>query len=144
MLFPALNPRKSTIAGNAGPIFGVGRQLFVNCPGGPEDRTAVFDDKGAVLGSLIDGAEVEVVAWVPRGTATRYFIRATHSELSGWLPSVNLRTTRASRSAQAVMKAAAAAVWIPPRPATAFLKTKPRRAVQDGMQSKKAPLKVRR
>jgi hypothetical protein len=131
--------------GNTGPIFGVGRQLFVNCRGGREHRTALLDDKGAVLGNLIDGAEVEVVAWVPRGTATRYFIRATRSELSGWLGSANLRTTRVPRSAEAVMKAAAAAaVWIPPRPTTAFLKTTSRRASRDGTQTHKTATKIGR
>jgi hypothetical protein len=143
MPFPARSPRRSTISGNGGPIFGVGRQLFVNCPGGREDRTALLDDKGAVLGSMIDGAEVEVVAWVPRGTATRYFIRATRSELSGWLGSANLRTTRVPRSAEAVMKAAAAAAWIPPRPATALLKTTPRRA-RNSTQTDKTAAKVSR
>src|SRR5262245_17656337 len=125
MPFPARSLRKPTIAGNAGPIFGVGRQVFVNCPGGREDRTALFDDKGAVVGNLIDGAEVEIVAWLPRGTATRYLVRATHTELSGWLGAANLRTTRVPRSAEAVMKSATGAVWIPPQPTTPPLEKKP-------------------
>ena len=144
MQFPARSPRRSTIPGNAGPIFGVGRQLFVNCPGGREDRTALLDDNGAVLGKLIDGAEVEVVAWLPRGTATRYFIRATRSELSGWLSSANLRTTRVPRSAEALIKAAAAPVWIPPRPATVLLKTTPRRASRNGTKTETTATKVGR
>ena len=127
MPFPSRNPRKPTTSGNAGPIFGVGRQVFVHCPGGREDRTALFDDKGGVLGSLIDGAEVEVLAWLPRGSATRYLVRATHTELSGWLGAANLRTTRVRRSAEAVMTSAVAAVWIPPQPATTSLKKAPRR-----------------
>jgi hypothetical protein len=126
MTFPSRSPRKPTPSGNAGQIFGVGRQAFVDCPGGREERTVLFDDKGAVLGSLIDGAEVEVLAWLPRGSATRYLVRATHTELSGWLGAVNLRTTRVPRSAEAVIKSAVAAVWISPQPAAVSLKKKPR------------------
>ena len=131
MTFPSRNPRKPTTSGNAGPIFGVGRQVFVDCPGGREDRTTLFDDKGGVLGSLIDGAEVEVLAWLPRGSATRYLVRATHTELSGWLGVANLRTTRVPQSAEAVMKSAVAAVWIPPQPGAASLRKTPRRTSRE-------------
>jgi hypothetical protein len=131
MPFPSRTPRKPARSGNVGPIFGVGRQAFVDCPGGREARTALFDDKGGVLGTLLDGAEVEVLAWLPRGSGTRYLIRATHTGLSGWLGAASLRTTRVPRSAEAVMNSAVAAVWIPPQPATASLKKAPRRTSRE-------------
>jgi hypothetical protein len=96
--------------------------LFVNCPDGREHRASLFDDKGTLLGSLIDGAELEVVGWMPRGAATRYHVRATHTALSGWIDAANLRTTRAPRPVE-VAKSAVAATWIPPQPATSLAKT---------------------
>jgi hypothetical protein len=125
MPFPARSPRN--LAGNSGPVFGIGRQLFVNCPGGREDRAPLHDEKGAVVGSIVDGTEVEVVAWTPRGTATRYLVRATRVERSGWIGAANLRTTRVSRPAEEAMKPAPAAGWIRVQPATASEKT-PRHA----------------
>src|SRR5262245_33226323 len=122
MPFPARSPRRPTPARSSGPVFGVGRQLFVNSPGGREDRAPLFDDKGALLGGLIDGSEVEVVGWMPRGAATRYLVRATHSELIGWVDAASLRTTRVPRPAEVVAKAAAPAAWIPPQSATSLAK----------------------
>jgi hypothetical protein len=127
MPFQAWTPRSTTTPGNSGPVFGVGRQLFVNCSGGREDRAALHDEKGAVVGSLIDGTEVEVVAWMPRRSATRYLVRATRVGHSGWIGAANLRTTRVSRPAQEAMKPAPAAGWIRVQPAIASEKT-PRRA----------------
>jgi hypothetical protein len=121
MPFPARSPKSPTIARSSGPVFGVGRQLFVNCSG-REDRAPFFDDKGAPIGSLIDGAEVEVMGWMPRGAATRYLVRATHIELLGWLDAASLRTTRAPRAPEAVSKSAVAAAWIAPQPATSLAK----------------------
>jgi hypothetical protein len=117
MPFLARSPRKPTAHGSTDPIFGVGRRLFVNCPGGREDRASLFDDKGAVVGSLIDGAEVEVLAWMPRGAATRYLVRATRAELSGWLGAANLRATRLPQSDTST-KQASTAVWVPPQSTT--------------------------
>lgn len=77
---------------------------------------SLVDEKGAVVvGALIDGAEVEVVAWVPRGTATRYLVRSTRNELTGWLGAAQLRTTRTPRSPDAAPKLASALTWLPPR-----------------------------
>jgi hypothetical protein len=102
--------------------------LFVDCPGGREDRAPLHDEKGAVVGALIDGTEVEVVAWMPRRSATRYLIRATRVERSGWIGAANLRATRVPRPAGEAMKPAAAAVWKQVPPATASGEKTPRRA----------------
>src|SRR5438105_1847869 len=128
MPFPVRSPRRPTTASSGGPIFGVGRQVFINSAGGREDRTALFDDKGAVVANLIDGVEVEVLAWVPRGSATRYFVRATRTEVSGWLGAASLRVTRAPRSAEANSKSSVAAAWIPPQSANTSTTKTPRRA----------------
>jgi len=108
--------------------------LFVNCPGGREDRAPLHDEKGAVVGTLIDGTEVEVVAWMPRRSATRYLVRATRAERSGWIGVANLRTSRAARPAEQAMKSAAAAVWIGVQPATASLKETRRHASRKATQ----------
>jgi hypothetical protein len=97
--------------------------LFVNCPAGREDRAPLYDEKGEVVGSLIDGTEVEVLAWMPRRAATRYLVRATRVERSGWIGAANLRTTRLPRPAEVTRKSAAAAVWIGVQPATSLKKT---------------------
>jgi hypothetical protein len=125
MPFQGWSPRSPTTAGNSGPVFGVGRQLFVNCPGGSEDRAPLYDENGDTVGSLIDGTEVEVVAWVPRRTATRYLVRATRVERSGWIGAANLRTTRVPRPAEEGMKSAAAAMV---QPVTGSLEKTPRQA----------------
>jgi len=123
MPFQARSPRSPSTGGNSGPVFGVGRQLFINCPAGREDRAPLHDEKGAVVGSLIDGTEVEVVAWMPRRAATRYLVRAARVERSGWIGVANLRTTRLPRPAEETMKSAAAAVWMGVQPATSPKKT---------------------
>ena len=128
MPFQARSPRSPKTAGNSGPVFGVGRQLFVNCPGGREDRAPLHDEKGEVVGSLIDGTEVEVVGWMPRGMATRYLVRATRVERSGWIGAANLRTTRVPRPVEEATKSTASAVSGQIQPATASLKKTPRRA----------------
>jgi hypothetical protein len=134
MPFQARSPRGAATAGNTGPVFGVGRQLFVDCPGGREDRAPLHDEKGAVIGSLVDGTEVEVVAWMPRGTATRYLVRATRVERSGWIGVANLRTTRIPRPAEQTMKSAPAAAWSRVKPATDSLRKTPRRVSRETTQ----------
>jgi hypothetical protein len=143
MPYPARSPRKPTVHGSTDPIFGVGRRLFINCPGGREDRATFSDDKGAVLGSLIDGAEVEVLAWMPRGSATRYLVRATRTELSGWLGAANLRTTRLPQS-DTLTKQAGAAVWVPPQSTTAPVGKAARRAPRTVTPLDKTTTTVRR
>ena len=54
-----------------------------------------------VVGVLDDGAEVEIIAWLPRGVATRYFVRALGAEISGWLGRAQRRDTAERRSATA-------------------------------------------
>lgn len=116
MPFPAKGPRRLGASGDSGPILSVGRQVFINCPGGREERASLVDEKGAVVvGTLIDGAEVEVVAWLWRGSATRYLVRSTRNDLTGWLAAAHLRTTRMPRSPAAAAKHASEATWIPPR-----------------------------
>lgn len=77
-------------------VLAVGRHVFVN---GPLDapRLVLFaDEYGQCPGTvgLHDGAEVEVLAWRPRGSAgTRYRVRDQAGGADGWLAADELRTT---------------------------------------------------
>jgi hypothetical protein len=91
-------PRFRTAAGprSTGPVLSVGRRVFVNSNSrsAGDDRVALTDEAGTtVRGTLADGAEVEILAWRPRGaTGPRYRV---HSEdgREGWLPADNLRVS---------------------------------------------------
>jgi hypothetical protein len=99
-----------------GPVFAIGRRAFVNCPEGGEGRISLLDEAGtAVVDSLLDGTEVEIVAWKPRGTATRYFVRVTSRETTGWVGVAQLRSDREKGSVQPAGKPAPAAGWVPAR-----------------------------
>ncbi|MGH7859429.1 MAG: hypothetical protein ACREQY_19055 [Candidatus Binatia bacterium] len=100
---------------DTGPVFAVGRQAFVDGQGAREDVPLV-DEKGAVVvGSLPDGAEVEILAWIPRGMATRYCIRSTKEHLVGWLGTSSLRSTAKAGAPDAPGKKPAPPVSIPPQ-----------------------------
>jgi hypothetical protein len=77
-------------------VLSVGRRVFVNASsrGASGDRVALMDEAGTTIcGTLADGAEVEILAWRPRGaTGPRYRV---HSEdgRDGWLPAENLRVS---------------------------------------------------
>jgi len=78
------------------PSIAIGRCVFVNCPPG-DHSAAVFlaDESGKEISAVrvIDGLEVEVIAWRPRGAVeTRYCVRVRSTGAEGWLPAANLRT----------------------------------------------------
>ena len=77
-------------------VFAVGRHVFVNGSLDPS-RSVVFTDeygKCPTTVELPDGAEVEVLAWRPRGSAgTRYRVRNQANGADGWLGADDLRTT---------------------------------------------------
>jgi hypothetical protein len=83
-------------ARSTGPVLSVGRRVFVNCPTSPGRRVTLTDAAGkAATESLADGAEVEILAWRPRGAGgTRYHVQSTRGELHGWLAADNLRAAR--------------------------------------------------
>jgi len=112
--FVARNTARPAASRYTGPIFSVGARAFTNGAGGREDRVSLLDEKAAVVvGTLIDGSEVEILGWVPRGNATRYHVRATRSGLDGWLGVAHLRATRTVQSATSAASPTAS-VWIPP------------------------------
>ena len=78
-------------------VFAVGRRVYVACSRDLAPQVALKDDAGVVTrggGSLRDGAEVEILAWRPRGFGeTRYRVRSTDTGLEGWLAGDNLRAT---------------------------------------------------
>ncbi len=76
------------------PVIAIGQRVFVNCPGNRSGSVSLADESGKVVSAvhLADGAEVEVVAWRPRGASdTRYRVRAPSNGADGWLPADNLR-----------------------------------------------------
>ena len=87
--FPTVRPARSTA-----PVLSVGRRVFVNCPSEQSGRARLLDDAGnpAAL-SLPDGTEVEILAWRPRGSGTRYRVQSTRDGLEGWLAADNLRAS---------------------------------------------------
>ena len=77
-------------------VFAVGRRVYVACPDASRAPVPLMDDAGtSALTTLADGAEVEILAWRPRGSdGTRYCVRSTCNGVMGWLPVDNLRNTR--------------------------------------------------
>ena len=74
------------------PVLSVGRRVFVN----GRDGVVLTDEAGrSVSQRLPDGAEVEIVAWRPRGGAgTRYRVRSMLGDAAGWVGADELRPTR--------------------------------------------------
>jgi hypothetical protein len=68
-----------------GPIFAVGRRVYVASPGSPARLTSTDDGAGDALTGLVDGAEVEILAWRPRSSGTLYRVRSTRAGVEGWL-----------------------------------------------------------
>jgi len=102
------------------PVFAVGQRIYVTSPGDGLVRATLTDEHGkTALASLDDGAEVTVLAWRP-GVAgyTRYRVRATDTEVEGWLTVGELRSKRIA-IAPALGAAPQASSPAPPR-VTAF------------------------
>ena len=78
------------------PVFAVGRRMFVNSPTSPKGRIVLTDYAGeAPLLSVADGAEVEILAWRPRGPGgARYQVHSIRDCREGWLATENLRAVR--------------------------------------------------
>lgn len=82
-------------AGRVKVVLAVGQRAFVNRPADTSRPVWLTDERGVpAADALSDGAEVEIIAWRPRGsTGTRYRVR-THSDGSdGWLAADELRAT---------------------------------------------------
>jgi hypothetical protein len=78
-------------------VLAIGQRVFVNSTDVPPRPVALGDETGVLCSGacLIDGAEVEVLAWRPRGASdTRYRVRAADG-VDGWLGAGNLRRTLA-------------------------------------------------
>jgi hypothetical protein len=73
-------------------VYGVGQRVYVSRSGATSHVDLMNDDGTAAVAKLLDGAEVMVVAWKPRGaTGTRYCVRCTSDGREGWLAAANLR-----------------------------------------------------
>ena len=99
-----------------GSVFAVGRRVYVACGGDGSALVILTDEAGKKpLASLGDGTEVAIVAWKPGWAGnTQYRVRATDSDLEGWLGVGNLRSTAA------VPEAPIAPPPLPARPTSPF------------------------
>ncbi len=66
--FRRLTSAHTARGGSKGPIFAVGHRVFVTCGNAQRSVTLTDSTGGTALGTLVDGAEVEILAWQPRGT----------------------------------------------------------------------------
>src|SRR5258706_6162281 len=74
------------------PVLAVGQRVFVNTVGEHSGSVALGDVSGKVLSAmyLVDGTEVQVVAWRPNGRSnTRYRVQSSEGA-DGWLAAENL------------------------------------------------------
>ena len=91
--------RRPALPHAKGAVIAVGRRVFVARSADGPARVTLTDDAGAnALASLADGNEVEVLAWRPRGSGTRYRVRSMRDGLEGWLGVGNLRSARTAAS----------------------------------------------
>lgn len=92
--------RPSSVRTGGAFVLAVGRRVYVaRSEEGPR-AVALTDDAGAnALGTLRDGHEVEILAWRPLGSGTRYRVRSMRNGLEGWVGVGNLRRTRAAVAA---------------------------------------------
>ncbi len=92
---PAYRKRLVRPTAKVSVVLAVGRHVFVNrsLDASPVLFTDEHGNYSATVG-LRDGAEVEVLAWRPRGSAgTRYRVRNQADGADGWLGADELRTT---------------------------------------------------
>lgn len=76
-------------------VLAVGRRVYMARSEGGPARVTLTDDTGAnELSTLKDGNEVEIIAWRPGGSGTRYQVRSTGEGREGWVAVANLRRTR--------------------------------------------------
>ncbi len=102
--------RRSSPARSRGPVLAVGRRVYVARSEDGPVRVPLTDYAGAnALATLADGNEVEILAWRPGGSGTRYCVRSTCDGFEGWLGGGNLRSSQSAVSPAPIAPAAPAA-----------------------------------
>ena len=86
---PVSAPRPARI------VFAVGQRVFVHHPSDAARTVVPTNSNGIPTNTgLQDGVEVEVLAWLPRGSAgTRYRVFHRPDSVDGWLGADELRAT---------------------------------------------------
>jgi len=87
-------------------VFAIGRHVYVASPASSRSGVTITDDSGAnAHGKLLDGAEVEIVAWRPHGAlGTRYLVRSHLNGMEGWVGAGELRRSLAKPAANGVAR----------------------------------------
>jgi len=106
------------------PVFAVGQRAFVSDPSGRKGEVVLVDASAKVaLGHLVDGVEVEILAWIPRKLATLYRVQSTEHRTQGWLRVANLRASSGVASPAAPVSSATPVVWVSPSAPTSSPRT---------------------
>ena len=76
-------------------VLAVGQRVFIHRHDDPTRAVTLTDEHGTPAAAFLrDGAEVEIIAWRPRGASgTRYRVRHHSDGSDGWLAAHELRTT---------------------------------------------------
>ncbi len=75
------------------PVLAVGARAVIVCPNTPRRLVTLTDANGtSVVGTVAEGAEVEIIAWQTGGrTGRRYQVRSSDGTFEGWLSAAHLR-----------------------------------------------------
>ena len=107
---PSAKPERARV-----PVFAIGRRVLA-CGGDRSGRVTLSDETGtASLGTLVKNTEVAIVAWRPRGEATKYLVRAMDSGVEGW---VGVGSIRGKPAAPVPPRAPASPPAVRPLPAS--------------------------
>lgn len=84
-------------AGSRAPVLGVGWRVLVTTGASALPSVGLMDAMGNAVGSVADGAEVEILAWRPgRSVDPRYRVRSVSDRAEGWIEAANLAQKQSS------------------------------------------------
>jgi hypothetical protein len=82
------NPRRPP--SNARPVLGVGWRVLVIRGEMPSGPIALTDPSGSAVGSVLDGDEVEILAWRPGRSVDPHYRVRSGAGTEGWIEAANL------------------------------------------------------
>ncbi len=77
------------------PVLAVGARAVIVCPNTPRRLVTLTDANGtSFVGTVAEGAEVEIIAWQTGGrVGRRYQVRSSDRTVEGWLSAAYLRAS---------------------------------------------------